>query len=36
MKWTITTSERNTLVETGVQFCGGGWLKCLSSKPCAA
>ena len=30
------TVSLDALVETGVQFCGGGWLKCLSSKPCAA
>lgn len=35
MKWTITTSERNSLVETGVQFCGGDGLN-VYSKPCAA
>ena len=29
------TVSLDALVETGVQFCGG-WLKCLSSKPCAA
>lgn len=29
------TVSLDALVEAGVQFCGG-WLKCLSSKPCAA
>ena len=30
------TVSLDALVESGCQSCGGGWLKCLNSKPCAA
>lgn len=31
------TVSLDALVESGCQICGGGgWLKCLNSKPCAA